>query len=230
MIKEITVAGIKLNNYTALENLSRIGKNIDNNAFIAIQEVYMRTLLLAQEDDMVKKALEMTDVTVVSEVGILDAVGQTTIFQKHEIERREFFFQLMKILERSKFTVFILGDEEKEVEQAVSYISGEFPRLQIAGAEILGENPEDVVNEINLQAPKAIISVLASPLQEKFFVENRAMLSAKIWYGMGSGKFAGQKHSLKYIFLEKMRKLKLMYYVRDYKEEVEDRVEELEDE
>lgn len=216
MIKEITVAGVKLSNCTALENLMVITKNKDVQVFTAIEEVDMRTLLLTQEDDFVKKALEMADITVISEVGILDAVGEKNILQKREIERREFFFQLMKILEREKFTIFILGDEEKEVTQTVHYIEEEFPRLQIVGAEVLGENPEDVINEINLQAPKAIISVLTSPLQEKFFVENKAMLSANIWYGMGNGKISGQKHSLKYMFLKKIREFKLMWYLRDY--------------
>lgn len=219
MIKEITVAGIKLNNYTALENLTQIDRNLENHVFTAIKEVYMSTLLEAKEDDTIKKALEMADVTVISEVGILDAVGESTIFQKHEIEKREFFFQLMKILERRGFTVYILGDEEKEIEQAVNYILEEFPRLKIIGAELLGDEVENAVNEINMAAPNVIISVLHTPLQEKFFVENRAMLSAKIWYGMGSGRIAGQKHSLKYILLKKIRKYKLMNYVKDYDEE-----------
>ncbi len=222
MIKEITVAGIKLNNYTALENLTQIGKNIDNHVFTAIQEVYMRTLLLAQEDDVVKAAIEMADVTVISEVGILDAVGETTILHKREIEKREFFFQLMKILERGNFTVYILGDEEGEVEQAVNYITEEFPRLDIVGTQLIEDTPgaaEAAINEINLVAPKVIISVLSSPFQEKFLVENRAMLSSNIWYGMGSGKISGQKHSLKYALLRKFREHKLMNYVKGYDEE-----------
>ena len=221
MIKEIIVAGIKLNNYTALENLTQISKNLENNVFTAIKEVYMSTLLEAKEDDMVKKALEMADITIISEVGILDAVGESTIFQRHEIEKREFFFQLMKVLSRGGFTVYILGDDEKEVEQAVDYISEEFPHLKIIGAELLGEEAESVVNEINMAAPNVIISVLHTPLQERFFVENRAMLSAKIWYGMGNGRIAGQKHSWKYSLLKKIRKYKFMHYVKDYHDEEE---------
>ena len=39
MIKEITVAGIKLNSYTALENLTQIGRRLDNNVFTTVQEI-----------------------------------------------------------------------------------------------------------------------------------------------------------------------------------------------
>ncbi len=187
MIKEITVAGIKLNSYTALENLTQIGKNIDNNVFTAIQEVYMRTVLLAKEDEMVRDALELADVTIIAEQGILDAVGETTILRKQEIERREFFFQLMKILGRGGYTIYVLGDEEKEVEQALRYIKDEFPRIDIVGASILdkdAEHSENIINDINLIAPKVLISVLSSPYQEKFFVEHRNMFSVKIWYDM----------------------------------------------
>lgn len=221
MIKEITVAGIKLNSYTALENLTQIGKNIDNNVFTAIQEVYMRTVLLAKEDEIVRSALELMDITVIAEQGILDAVGETTILRKQEIERREFFFQLMKILERGGYTIYVLGDEEKEVEDALRYIKEEFPRIDIVGASVLNkeaEHSEDIINDINLIAPKVLISVLSSPYQEKFFLEHRAMLSAKIWYAMGSGKIAGQKHSLKYLILKKLRKYKLMNYIKEHEE------------
>jgi len=207
-----------LNNYTAIENLTQIGKNIDNNVFTAIQEVYMRTVLLAKEDTSVKEALELADVTVIAEQGILDAVGANTILRKQEIERREFFFQLMRILERGNYTIYILGDDEKEVEQALHYIKDEFPRIEITGAkavDVVADNTEDVINDMNTIAPKVIISVLSSPYQEKFFVEHRAMLSTKIWYAMGSGKIAGQKHSLKYMLLKKLRKYKLMNYIKE---------------
>lgn len=219
MIKEITVAGIKLNNYTVLENLTQINKNINEKIFTAVEEVYMNTLLLAQEDELVKKALELADITVIAELGILDAVGEATVIHKHEIEHREFFFQLMKILERGNFKVYILGDDEKEVELAVNYVSEEFPRLQIIGAELLRNHAEDVINEINLAAPDVILSVLSTPLQEEFFAENRSMLSTKIWYGMGSGKIAGQKHSLRYMLVKKIREHRLMRYIKGYKEE-----------
>ena len=84
MIKEITVAGIKLNSYTALENLTRIGKRLDNNVFTTVQEIDMRTLLLAKEDAVVNEVVETLDVTVIAENGVWDAsksyLGKAKVF------------------------------------------------------------------------------------------------------------------------------------------------------
>ena len=221
MIKEITVAGIKLNNYTALENLKRIAQNAEKHVLTVIEEVYMGTLLLAQEDETVKTVLEQTDVTVISEVDILKAVGESTVFRKHEIEKREFFFQFMKIMNHDRSAVYLLGDDENEVNQMLEYISEEFPRLQVIGITVLEDmnaGTEKVVNEINLMAPDMIISVLSSPLQENFLMQNKAMLLTKVWYGLGKGRITGQKHHLRYFLMKKIREHKLMRYVKKYKD------------
>lgn len=217
MIKEITVAGIKLNSYTALENLTQIGKRLDNNVFTTVQEIYMRTLLLAKEDAVVKDAIEALDVTVIAENGVWDAAGENTNLRRREIEKREFFFQLMRILERNKYSVFVLGEVKEEVEATCEYIAEEFPRLQVLGSkafeECVGAN-EGIINDINMLAPDVIISVLPSPMQERFLIEHKSMMSPRLWYGIGSGKIAGQKHSLKYVVLKQLRKHKLMNYVK----------------
>ena len=218
MIKEIIVAGIKLNSYTALENLTRIGKNMDNHIFTTVEDVYMRTLLLAKEDVVVKQVVESLDVTIISENGVWDAVGENSNLRRREIEKREFFFQLMRILERNKYTVFVLGATGQEVAQTCEYLREEFSRLQIVGnvaVEEFAGADEGIINDINLLAPDVIISILPSPMQEHFLAEHKAMISARLWYGIGSGKLQQQKHSLKYLLLKKLRKYKLMNYMKE---------------
>lgn len=212
MIKEITVAGIKLNNYSALENLTHIGNNMDNNVFTRIEEVSMKTLLLAKEDEVVKETIEAMDITVIAETGILDAVGQNTILRKREIERRDFFFQLMRILERNGYTVYILGETVKEVESASQYLKDEFSRLKLVGGkateEVAGAD-EGIVNAINMVAPDVIVSILPSPMQEYFFSEHKSMIFTKIWYGIGADKLTGGKHTLGAQILKWLREKKL---------------------
>lgn len=218
MIKELTVAGIKLNSYTALENLTKIGNRLDNHVFTTVEEIYMRTLLLAKEDETVKEAIEALDVTVIAENGVWDAVGENTSLRRREIEKREFFFQLMRILERNRYSIFVLGEDSGEITQTCEYIAEEFPRLNVAGRIALAEcsgAEEKVINDINTIAPDVIVSVLPSPMQEHFLANHKAMLSTRLWYGIGSGKIAGQKHSLKIMLLKKLRKYRLMNYVKD---------------
>ena len=218
MIKEITVAGIKLNSYTAFENLTRVVKNLDKNIFTTVQEVYMRTLLLAKEDEVVKQVVESLDVTIIAENGVWDAVGQNSNLRRREVEKKEFFYQLMRILERNKYTVFVMGETKQEVAQTCEYIQEEFSRIQIAGkiaTEEFAGTDEGIINDINLLTPDVIISILPSPAQEHFLAEHKSMLSTRLWYGIGSGKIQEQKHSLKYLVLKKLRKYKLMNYMKE---------------
>lgn len=212
-----------MNSYTALENLTQIGNNLDNHIFTTVEEVDMRTLLLAKEDEVVKKVIEELDVTVIAENGIWDAAGVNTSLRRREVERREFFFQLMHILERNKYSVFVLGDGVQELALTCEYIAEEFPRLNVVGAIALEECvgvDEGIINDINLLAPDVVISILPAPRQEHFLAENKRMLSTRLWYGIGSGRIAGQKHSLKIMLLKMLRKHRLMHYVkREDKEE-----------
>ena len=222
MIKEIIVAGIKLHNYTVLENLTQIAKNLEANVFTTIEEVYMKTILLAKEDESVKETLESIDVAVIAETGILDAVGQSTILRRAEVERREFFFQLMKILERNGYTVCILGDVVKEVGTASQYIAEEFPRMKVVGVQVLDEvtDTEDkVVNDINMLAPDVILSVLPSPKQELFLKEYKRMLLAKIWYGVGAQKIVGVRLTFSAKIMKFLRKHTLKRYIQEEKEQ-----------
>lgn len=221
MIKEITVAGIKLNSYTAVEYLVQINKRMDANVFTTIEDIYMRTLLLAKEDEIVKDVIESTDITVVAEMGIWDAVEENTIIRKKETERRDFFFKLMKIFEHNRYSVYVLGELQKEVEETCTYLAEEFPRLNIVGTQALEEcvgAEEGIINDMNMLAPDVVISVLPSPIQEHFLAEHRAKFSAKLWYGIGSGKITGQPHGFKHKLLKKIRKYKLMNYMKGFED------------
>lgn len=222
MIKEIIVAGIKLNSYTAIENLTQIGKRLDANVFTTVEEIDMKSLLLAKEDEAVKETIEALDITVIAENGVWDAVGENTTTRRREIEKREFFFQLMRILQRNHYSVFVLGESASEVTQSCEYIAEEFPRLQVIGAKAIEEcvgAEEGIINDINMLAPDVVLSVLPSPMQEHFLAEHKSMISTRMWYGIGSGKIVGQKHSLKYVLLKWMRKHRLANYVNNEEEQ-----------
>ena len=218
MIKEIIVAGIKLHNYTVPENLTKIVKNLESNVFTAIEEVDMKTVLLAKEEESVKETLESIDVTVIAETGILDVVGQATLIRKAEIERREFFFQLMKILERNGYTVYILGEDSKEVQMAEAYIVDAFPRMKILDSQVLDKvlGIEDkIINDINMLAPDVILSVLPSPMQEQFLKKYKQMLLTKIWYGVGAQKIAGTRLTFGAKVLKFFREHMLKRYIAE---------------
>jgi N-acetylglucosaminyldiphosphoundecaprenol N-acetyl-beta-D-mannosaminyltransferase len=224
MIKEIHVAGITLGNYTTRESLMQMDKAFYEEKFTIVEEVNMRSIILAGEDAVVKNTIESVDLTVIAEAGILDAAGEHSLHRKREIEQNEFFNQFLRRIERNSKKVLLLGDREEEVALAQGFLEEEFPRMQIGGAfclEYCKGDEDGVVNDINAEAVDVIISVLPSPRQEYFLANHKDKLSARIWYGVSEGKFVKPKASIANAFVKLFRVKKLMKYIRRYEKQKE---------
>ena len=223
MIKEITVAGIKLDNYTVKESLIMIDKAFYENRFTTVEEIGMRTIFLAQENETIKNLIEGLDITVISEVGILDVAKENTQQRKYEIEGNEFFFQLFKRIERNNKSIFLLGETLEEINKAKEFISDEFSKIRFVGEVAICETDveEKVINDINMQHPDVILSVLPSPIQEQFLANHKDKLLANLWYGVGDGKFAKRKHRFTAMLIKLFRVKKLSKYIKKYEEQEE---------
>ena len=158
-----------------------VEKDMSDHGFHTIEEVNMDTLMLAETDELVRKAIGFAEHTVIAENGILEAVGAGSYQHRHEIEHHDFFFELMKRVERNHQTVFVIGDTAEHVEKTCAFLSEHFGKCEILGAEAF-ENcqggTDAMVNEINALTPDMILSVLPSPDQEHFLMENCEKLSA----------------------------------------------------
>ena len=176
MIKTIDFAGIVLDNYSVRETIMNVEKNMSDQGFHTIEEVNMDTLMQAETDEVIKDALQMAEHTVIAEAGILDAVGAGSYQRRHEIEHHDFFYELMKRIERNHKTLFVIGDSMERVEQMCERISDRYPKCDIVGMEALDECSgvtDAVINEINALAPDVVLSIIPSPQQEHFLMENR---------------------------------------------------------
>lgn len=121
MIKTIDFAGIELDNYTVREMIMNVEKDMSDHGFHTIEEVNMDTLMLAETDELVRKAIGFAEHTVIAENGILEAVGAGSYQHRHEIEHHDFFFELMKRVERNHQTVFVIGDTTEHVEKTCAF-------------------------------------------------------------------------------------------------------------
>ena len=197
MIKTIDFAGIVLDNYSVRETIMNVEKNMSDQGFHTIEEVNMDTLMQAETDEVIKDALQMAEHTVIAEAGILDAVGAGSYQRRHEIEHHDFFYELMKRIERNHKTLFVIGDSMERVEQMCERIMELYPKCEVIGMEALDEcsgATDAVINEINALAPDVVLSIIPSPQQEHFLMENREKISAELWYGLGKIEL-GKKRS-----------------------------------
>ena len=201
-----------------------VEKNMSDQGFHTIEEVNMDTLMQAETDEVIKDALQMAEHTVIAEAGILDAVGAGSYQRRHEIEHHDFFYELMKRIERNHKTLFVIGDSMERVEQMCERIMELYPKCEVIGAEAIEEcsgNLDALINEINSQTPDVIISVIPSPLQEHFLVENREKLSAGLWYGMGTMELEAPKGGVANGIRKMFRAHKLEKHLNHYSEKQE---------
>ena len=222
MIKKIDIAGIQLDNYTVREAIMISERMLSNNEFNTIEEVGLKTLKCAELDENVKQTIMSLDNTIISDVGILSAVGELTMQRQHEIQDRDFCYELLKRIERNHKNVYILGGSLNIIEKVTGYIEEEFSRINISGSQIIEEGwntIEDIVNEINSTGVDVIISVLPSPMQELFLSQCRDMLLAKLWYGADAENFTPRKKGLRTWIRNKINVHKLSKYINKYQEQ-----------
>ena len=156
MIKTIDVAGIELDNYSVRETIMNVEKNMSDNGFHTIEEVNMEMLLQAESDEVIREALASVEHTVIAERGILEAVGADSYQRKHEIDHHDFFYEMMKRIERNRKTIFVVGEKMEQTEQMCERIMELYPKCEVIGAEAIEEcsgNLDALINEINSHLP-----------------------------------------------------------------------------
>lgn len=221
MIKKINIAGVQLDNYTVREMIMNVEKMLSDNVFECIQEVDMDTLSFAETDEQVREVLDSLDYTIISDTGILKAAGVETMQHEHEIKDKDFFYELLKRIERNHKTVFVLGSNESNVDSIASIIDEEYSKIKIVGKVALEtvNNVDSIVNDINTETPDVIISVMPSPEREHFLYENRDKLSANLWYGMGANNFKKNNKRVFNVIKRRIKIIRLAKNINEYKEQ-----------
>lgn len=218
MIKKVALAGVQLDNYTVRESIMQVEKSLNNDVFNTMEDISMEMIVTAGEDERVKLVLNNLDHALISDIGVLSAIDEVSMQRKHEIEENDFYFEFMKRVERNHKTIYVLGQTMEKVNESCDLIMKDFPRCNIVGTEALenfGYSTESLVNEINTLAPDVVLSVIPSPAQEYFLLENRDKLSTNLWYGMGSERLK-MKHEAFHKIRERIRRIRFQKSIRRF--------------
>lgn len=189
MVKKIDILGMEIDNYTVREAMMQVEGYLNQTGMSMIETINMNMLELAGEESSVKECIEMLDLAIIGEKEILVAAGFGSNQRTREIVEHEFFREFLKRINRNRKRVFLLGETVDAVDKLNAYLREEYEKLLIGGRCALEEKSGDiegVVNEVNGVSPDVILSILPSPVQEQFLLENKGKLDAKIWYGIGS--------------------------------------------
>lgn len=127
------------------------------------------------------------------------------------------FYAILQCLEKEEKTIYVVGNDLKQMEQFQQFCEQSYSKLKIKGFCCKDDNMKDetIVNDINTILPDAVIVAMTSPEQEKWMTEQGQRLAVKLCIGTGSS-FAdiisccdGKK--------KKMRKWKLYRQLEDAK-------------
>lgn len=196
MIKKITVAGIEIDDDRVPEALQRLDRDMETQSLYVIEEVTMRMLLEAADDETAKMALTNASMTVIGETGVLEAASRESGSRKREIEKHGFFYGFMGKMTRGHKNVFVIGEKVDVTERFTLFLAEEFPRLQIVGVAATQENIGDagIVNEANAGEADVVICIIPYPSRADFLLKNKDMFSASLWYGMEPDKLSLGQH------------------------------------
>lgn len=200
MIKKIEILGIQIDNYTVREAMLMVETYLNNTVMNTIEDISMEMLVKAKEDETLKESIESLDLAIVNEKEILKAAGVNSPQRVKETAEKQFFEEFMKRIIRNHKTVYLFGQTRQQLENLEAFLTENYDKLKILGGFAVEECVGDfdgVVNEINIASPDVIFSILPTPEQEYFLMENKGKINARVWYGLGSDY--AKTHGVSYI-------------------------------
>ena len=221
MMKKIDIMGFRLDDYAAGEAAMQAEPYAGGSVLHIIENISMRTLNLAEQDEAVRQVVETLDLSVIEDREILKAAGAEPVQTGEGTAAHDFAMELLRRLEQDHRTVFLVGETAERVQQNRDELQREFPELAFAGTYALEDctgDYEAVVNEMNAVTPDLILSVLPTPVQERFIGTHRAKLNVGMWYGMGEHGIGRRPHGIRELFRRRMEYSRLKNSVRRYQE------------
>ncbi|MGN0342304.1 MAG: WecB/TagA/CpsF family glycosyltransferase [Roseburia sp.] len=223
MQNKIDILGIEIDNYTVKDSMFQVERYLEGGGMKTIGTITMSQLDLAGSDETVKECIRQLDLAVIGEKEILLAAGISSGQRTGEIVDHVFFRELMKRILRNRKKVFLLTESEADLEQMTQKLKDHYERLEIAGTcsiEGAQRDTDRVINEINSASADVVFSLLPSPDQEHFLMENKNKLDVKIWYGMSHDFMPRSRiHSIMELAGKLIHKRKLKSRLHEYNKE-----------
>lgn len=213
MCEKIEVLGIQLDGYTAKEAMQETIRCLETEPISTIEILAGASVIELMETGDLRDKLSRMDLLVVGDRTLLDLSGIEDKTLLREAESNLFLKMFLRYLKKGHKKVFLLAPNEERKKKFQEYLERYYSGIEISGAEIVEDKPgmsDMIVNKINGAETDCILSVLPSPLQENFIQENKPVLDAGVWMGLGEGiKTSRQKNDKKTRLLDFFVKFKL---------------------
>lgn len=224
-MNKIDILGIKINTDTKKEILNEIENSFDLNKKFYITTPNPEIILKAVKNKKYKDILNKSYIATPDGIGVI--MASKFLYKKNIIKERisgsDFVYDLLKICEKRKKKVFLLGgNTQKELDKVEENLLNKFNNLIISGKNIgynennliLDENyniidienkQNSIIEQINYSGAELILVALGAPRQELWISETfNKLKNIKIAIGVG-GTFdfiSGYKKRAPKIFIK----------------------------
>lgn len=188
MNETIRVLDVNINNYSAKQamkaSVGYMGTAVTN----VVELATMEALMCAREEPEFREIISQSDLVLPGQKEILEASGNTDGRLLREVEDQTYLRMFLKYLHRNHCRVYLLVETDEEVDELTECMTSAYRGMQIVGAARVAESSSDddmLVNAVNGGEVDCVISVLPSPVQEKFIARNRSLINARMWLGAG---------------------------------------------
>lgn len=144
-------------------------------------------LNLAYDDPALRNFLNAADIIFCDGAGVMFAARILGRRIPERITYADWMWRLAGFAAREGFSLYLLGARPGVAREAADRLTARYPGLRISGAHhgYFDHSPgsaenEAVVREINASAPEILVVGLGMPLQERWLMENRDRLDAKV--------------------------------------------------
>lgn len=195
-----------------------VKKNLKSDTKMFVVTANPETLMIAEEDDNLRKALLDNNTTIIADgIGVVKGAKMLSYNIEETIPGVELCSKLFEYCNELKKSIFLLGAKDEIVSKLVNIINSKYPNAIICGYENgYVEDKQAVFNKIETLHPDIVLVALGIPQQELLIYNNLDKFNKGIFVGVG-GSFdvlSGTKKRAPKIF----RKLYLEWLYRIMRE------------
>lgn len=188
MNSKLNVLDIKLDNNTAKENMRRIMKYMQTEPLSIVEIVSADVLVKSKDDENLKDNIAHSDLVVPGEKSVLELAGAADHKKLQEAEDRLFVKMLLHYFHKNQSSIFLLAQSPEDSGYFKDYLQEEYGKIRIVGSELVPDDrsaDDMILNNINGAGADCVLSMLPSPMQERFAARNRILINARLWLGLG---------------------------------------------
>lgn len=202
MVKKIRLIGMEMDNFTLQEEMTQSETFYDRQELNIIRTVSIKVLSQAAESQAVRDGIRQADLLVVGDREILTEAGIYSSRRLREASEHGFMREFLSRMIYRQSSFFLTAQNQEELDDFREFISAEYENMKIVGEYVLDvcEGDHDIiVNEINAAAPDVVLSILPSPEEDAFLLQEKEKIRARVWYSLTT-EYRNMKKKPSFIF------------------------------